>query len=179
MTNIDFKPVDQTTWPDLEALFESRGGPAYCYCMVWRNMAPEKYRNLKSDRKSSLKHHVETGKPVGLLAYDHGVPIGWCSVAPRDTFRKLGGEDHLEKVWSLTCFFVKRPYRRQGLMKSMIQAARQYAHASGAKYLEAYPVAPDSPSYRFMGFVPLFERLSFKYVKPAGSRRQVMRLKLE
>jgi hypothetical protein len=44
--------------------------------------------------------------------------------------------------------------------------------------LEAYPVAADSPSYRFMGFVPQFARLGFDEVARAGSRRHVMRRSL-
>ena len=44
----------------------------------------------------------------------------------------------------------------------MLRAAIDYARKRGATALEAYPVDPDSPSYRFMGFVPAFERLGFK-----------------
>jgi hypothetical protein len=44
--------------------------------------------------------------------------------------------------------------------------------------LDAYPVDHKSPSYRFMGFVPAFERLGFETVGKAGSRRNVMRLEL-
>jgi hypothetical protein len=28
--------VDARRWPDFERLFESRGGPKACWCMVWR-----------------------------------------------------------------------------------------------------------------------------------------------
>jgi hypothetical protein len=44
--------------------------------------------------------------------------------------------------------------------------------------LEAYPVSPDSPSYRFMGFVPAFEARGFAPAGMAGTRRHVMRLAL-
>jgi hypothetical protein len=36
-------------------------------------------------------------------------------------------------------------------------------------------VTADSPSYRFMGFVPSFKAASFKHAGRAGSRRHVMR----
>lgn len=49
---------------------------------------------------------------------------------------------------------------------------------NGAKYLEAYPVDPDSPSYRFMGFVKTFEKVDFTFLKRAGTRRNVMICKL-
>ena len=34
--DLTFKAVDQHNWKDLEKLFESRGGPHNCWCMVWR-----------------------------------------------------------------------------------------------------------------------------------------------
>ena len=43
--------------------------------------------------------------------------------------------------------------------------------------VEGYPVDPDSPSYRFMGFLPLFEQASFTEVARAGSRRHVVSLR--
>nr|PZN92019.1 MAG: acetyltransferase [bacterium] len=44
--------------------------------------------------------------------------------------------------------------------------------------MEFHPVDPDSPSYRFMGFVRFFEAAGFREVGRAGSRRHVMRLDL-
>ena len=46
----------------------------------------------------------------------------------------------------------------------------------GATVLEAYPVDPDSPSYRFMGFVPSFAEAGFVETGRAGERRHVMQL---
>ena len=45
-------------------------------------------------------------------------------------------------------------------------------------WCSAYPVDHDSPSYRFMGFVPVFQQHHFVETGRAGSRRHVMRLKL-
>jgi len=42
-------------------------------------------------------------------------------------------------VWSVTCFFVARQYRRQGLMVALLKEAIQYAAKRGAKILEGYP----------------------------------------
>jgi hypothetical protein len=35
-------------------------------------------------------------------------------------------------------------------------------------------VLKDAPSYRFMGFEPLFEAADFRFVKQTGSRRRVV-----
>jgi GNAT superfamily N-acetyltransferase len=64
------------------------------------------------------------------------------------------------------------------MMKRLLEAAIEHAKRRGATVLEAYPVDPDAPSYRFMGFVPEFEERGFLEVGTAGSRRHVMRLKL-
>ena len=48
----------------------------------------------------------------------------------------------------------------------------------GAAVVEAYPVEPDSSSYRFMGLVGTFEAIGFIPVGRAGTRRHVMRLAL-
>ena len=182
MDDIVFRKVQPSRWSDLEALFESPGAPSYCWCMAWRAGGKEAARMKPPERKAALRERVRGGEPVGLLAYLEGEPVAWCSIAPRSTYRPLGGLDvpgeDEASVWSLACFFVKRPLRGQGLGRRLLAAAIDLARAGGAKLVEAYPVDPDSPSYRFMGFVPLFEAAGFREVKRAGSRRHVMRLAL-
>lgn len=176
--DITIKPVDQTTWDDFEALFESKGGPSYCWCMVWRSTKDELKQNTSPNRKKFIKQRVLSGTPVGLLAYADNEAIAWCSVAPRETYRRLGGDESLEKVWSIACFYIKREYRDQGLIDHLIEQAKKYARENGAEYIEAYPVEPDSPSYRFMGFIKTFEKAGFNFVKKAGTRRHVMTCRL-
>ena len=116
--------------------------------------------------------------PIGILGYRDGAPIAWCSIAPRDTYRHLGGLDDFEapeRVWALACFFVKREYRGHGISKKLLLAAVDHAARNGATVVEAYPVDPDSPSYRFMGFVEMFNEAGFEKVGRAGQRRHVMR----
>jgi GNAT superfamily N-acetyltransferase len=146
--------------------------------MVWRTNENEKMFPGKSGKKASMKSRVDRGTPVGLLAYSDNEPMAWCSIAPRDTYKSLGGDETKDAVWSLACFFIKRSFRNMGLTSRLLAAAVEYARDNGAQYVEAYPVAPDSPSYRFMGFVPVFEKAGFQFVKSAGSRRNVMILSL-
>jgi GNAT superfamily N-acetyltransferase len=91
----------------------------------------------------------------------------------------LGGvEGPDDTIWSIVCFFLPRRLRRHGLMRRLLEAAIETARRHGATVVEAYPVAPDAPSYRFMGFVPFFRAAGFNSVGRAGSRRHVMRLEL-
>jgi GNAT superfamily N-acetyltransferase len=176
--NIKVKPVTETNWNDFETLFKSKGAPGYCWCMAWRMTTEELKHNNSKSRKRFIKQRVSSGVPIGLLAYIDNDAIAWCSIAPRHTYQRLGGDESLENVWSIACFYIKREHRDKGLINVLIENAKKYAKKNGAKYLEAYPVEPDSPSYRFMGFVNTFEKSHFNFVKKAGKRRHVMTCKL-
>ncbi|WP_309083134.1 GNAT family N-acetyltransferase [Chelativorans sp.] len=178
---LEFREADLSRWADFERLFEARGGPKYCWCMAWR--AEKAETGLRGpERKAAMRRRVEARVPIGILGYLEGEPIAWCSIAPRPTFRGLGGPEipgeRPEEVWSITCFFARRDLRKQGITRSLVEAAVEHARGKGAKVVEAYPVDPDSPSYRFMGYVSSFEAAGFRHVGRAGTRRHVMRLEL-
>jgi GNAT superfamily N-acetyltransferase len=176
---VAFHEVDQDRWSDFERLFESKGGPKYCWCMAWRANAEGTKQTGDGSKKAMMAGRVAAGVPVGILGYLDGEPIAWCSVAPRSTHRRLVDDASPDEgVWSITCFFVVRRLRGQGIVRRILDAAVEHARSRGATVVEAYPVAPDSPSYRFMGFVPVFEGAGFREVARAGSRRHVMRLQI-
>ncbi len=177
---LTFRPVDRSTWADFERLFQARGGPKYCWCMVWRATPEEARRRDGASRKQAMRRRVQSGVPVGILAYCDGQPAAWCSIAPRATYRPLGGPEEApgENIWSLACFFVPRPLRGQGLVAELIREAEAYARRGGATILEAYPVEEGSPSYGFMGQVRWFRQAGYREVGRAGTRRQVMRKQL-
>jgi predicted GNAT family acetyltransferase len=112
--------------------------------------------------------------PIGLLAYIHKEPVAWCSIAPRETYRRIGGDETKDNVWSIACFYIKKDFRKEGISNILIASAINYAKENNAKYVEAYPVDDNSPSYRFMGYVKQFEKAGFRYVKKEGKRRNVM-----
>jgi GNAT superfamily N-acetyltransferase len=176
-SKLTFKPVTASTWPDFEALFESKGAPKYCWCMAWRKIDGDRASASSKARKTAMHKRVTQRVPIGILAYQEGDPIGWCSVAPRDTLLKMSpDQDDEEKgVWSVVCFFVKREMRGERLSEKLLDAAVKLAFKRGAKAVEGYPVAKGSPSYRFMGYLPLFKDKGFKETGRAGSRRHVVR----
>ncbi|MET0387287.1 MAG: GNAT family N-acetyltransferase [Polyangiales bacterium] len=170
------KALTPATWSDFEKLFTARSGPKYCWCMAWRVTAEERQHNDPPARKKALSRRVHAGTPVGLLGYVAGEPVAWCSLAPRNTLVRLVTDHSPDTgVWSITCFFIQREHRKQGLTRRMLTAAISYARKRGAKVVEGTPVTADSPSYRHMGFVPLFAEAGFAEVGREGSRRHVMR----
>lgn len=170
-----FKPVTARTIGDFEALFGARGGPNWCWCMAWRATSAELKDAKGPARKRQMSGRINDGVPVGLLAYDQGTPVAWISVAPKQTFEGgLGGIKEPDGIWSITCMFIARDHRKQGLSAQLIEAAARHAKRHKVKILEAYPVDPDSPSYRHMGFVPVFQRAGFTAHGREGTRRHVM-----
>jgi GNAT superfamily N-acetyltransferase len=175
------RPVGPDLWVDFEQLFESRGGPKNCWCMIWREYAHSVGSDDKGDLKEGMRERIRSGTPVGLLAYLDDEPVAWCSVAPRQTYKaSLDGGAAVDSgnSWSLTCLFVKRAQRGKGVSDRLIEAAIDYARSEGATTIEAYPVEPDSPSYRFCGFLNQFARHEFKEVGRVGSRRHIVCRKL-
>lgn len=178
-----FREVDQANWDDFVTLFEGKGCPSYCWCMAWRLLTGDRASASNADRKKAMHQIVKAGTPVGILAYEGEVPVAWCSIAPRASYTPLGGATYQgvaeDKVWSLACFFVPRARRGQGIGRQLLAAAIKTARRRGASIVEAYPVDPDSPSYRFMGFVESFQKTGFTETGRAGKRRHVMHLRLD
>ena len=176
-----FRAVTKDSWRDFETLLESRGGPKSCWCMIWRVTAEESKHTDGKSRKAFMHQRVSQGTPVGILGYLYGQPVAWCSIAPKKGYRNLTDKHptETENVWSLVCYYVKREHRSKGFFKQMTKAAISYAQENGAVAIEAYPVEPNSPSYRFMGFVQTFEEIGFKEIGRAGSRRHIMTLNVE
>lgn len=175
---LTFRPVTSANVGDFETLFDAKGSPKYCWCMAFR-ATPAEVKDAKGPaRRKQILQRVEAGTPIGLVGYRDGEPAAWVSVAPKESFRRLGGPptEPGQSIWSISCLFVPRATRGHGLAHQLIAAAVDHARKEGADIVEAYPVDPDAPSYRHMGFVPAFERAGFTHAGPEGRRRHVMRL---
>jgi GNAT superfamily N-acetyltransferase len=118
-----------------------------------------------------------------LLAFDGERAVGWCQLTPRDELGWLRRARFFERVdevpvWSLSCFYVRRGYRRQGIMSAFIAAALKAAKRANAPALEAYPVdtaRPDSTANVFTGTTAAFTRAGFKAVARRTPSRPIMR----
>jgi len=152
--------------------------------MCWRLKRSQFEKQKGAGNKKALKKMVAAGEVPGLLAYAGREPVGWCSVAPREAFPVLENSRILKRVddqpvWSASCFFVARPYRRQGLSVKLLRAAVAYAKKKGARMVEGYPVEPKkSPMpdvFAWTGLASAFRRAGFKEVLRRSPTRPIMR----
>ena len=179
MPNDSFAPVTPATGGDLELFSAAHGTFRWCSCMRWR-LRSSPFRNAGKDgRVAALADRVRRAEPVGVLAYADGEVVGWCSVAPRESYAAVLASRVItqvpgERVWSVVCFFVAARARRQGLRTRLLEAACAYAAESGAAVIEAYP-SPDGRSYRYMGTRELYRAAGFEDLPVPDGSRPVMR----
>lgn len=179
-TRFEFHPVTADRLQDLERFSLAHGTFRYCSCMRWRMPSTEYKASTKESRIAALEGLVRKGTPVGVLAYAGGEQVGWCSIAPRETyaalerFRALPRLDNAA-VWSVVCFFVDSRFRDKGLTLGLLKAAVKYARSLGAKIIEGYPVKPDEKLYKYMGAPSTFQEAGFRDVTPAHLTRKIVR----
>jgi GNAT superfamily N-acetyltransferase len=148
--------------------------------MRWRLRSTDWQRSTTESRAGALEDLVRRGIPVGVLAYRDAEPLGWCSVAPRETYAGLERYKALPRldavpVWSVVCFFLDRQARRHGVTLHLLRAAVAYAQAQGAGVIEGYPVDPGARLYTYMGAPTTFRAAGFCDVTPPGQDRLVLR----
>ncbi len=181
------EPLTPDRWTDLETLFGKRGASSGCWCMFWHQTGTEFERDKYEPNKQAFQHQVETAvRPPGVLAYRDREPVGWCAVAPRMEYERLGRSRKLkpvdsEPVWSVVCFYVARAARRSGVTTALLAGAEAFAQSHGANWLEAYPVDPEpgpwADSSAFTGRSVVYERAGFIAIERPGQRK-VMRKRL-
>jgi len=182
--NLKFRPLTLATWGDFAKLFGGRGACGGCWCMSWRIMPKEFRLNKGEGNKKAMKKLVKDAEPIGVIAYIKNEPVGWCAVAPREKFIRLENSRVLRRidnqpVWSITCFFIARPYRRMGLSEEMLKGVIEYCKKRKVKILEAYPVKPYSKNmpaaFAWTGFVSAFRQAGFEIAKQWSKSRPMMR----
>ena len=177
---VTIRPLTPDLWPALESLLGENGACSRCWCMYWR--IGNAYRTRpREQNKEAFREIVKRGPPPGLLAFDGDLAVGWCQVTPRDALAGLDRAWRLKRVdnlavWSLSCFYVRKGYRKKGLTSAPIAAASGAARRAKAPAVEAYPLDADlTPSTSFTGYASTFARAGFKVVARRVPPRPIMR----
>ncbi|MHC4416251.1 MAG: GNAT family N-acetyltransferase [Planctomycetota bacterium] len=181
---VTVRPLTPPRWDDLERLFGDRGACGGCWCMWWHRTRSEFEKTKGPVNKRAFKRIVRSGAEPGLLAYAGREPIGWCAVAPRDTYPSLQRSRILKPVddrpvWSIVCLFIARPYRRQGVSVALLEAAVKHATLRGAAIVEGYPVEPRRDrlpdAFAYTGLPSAFHQAGFVEVLRRSETRPIMR----
>ena len=169
--------------PDVVTLFGPRGACAGCWCM-WPRLAAAEFRHGSGDgNRRRLQQLVRSDARTGLLAYSNGEPVGWIALAPRTEYPRLDRSRVLapvddKPVWSVTCFFVRRDWRKRGLTVRLLREASKFAATRGGRILEGYPIDARkraADAFVWTGLAATFERAGFHEVARRSATRPIMR----
>ena len=182
--SITIHPATPERWKDIETLFGARGACGGCWCMVWR-LPRKKWEEGKGPgNKRALKKIVTGGDTPGVIGYVDDEPIAWCAVAPRPVYVALERSRVLkpvddQPVWSISCLFVSKTYRRRGVSVKMLEGAAAFARDRGASIVEGYPIEPSSGKspdpFIWTGTPSAFLKAGFREVARRSKTRPIMR----
>lgn len=184
LADVIFHPATPARWPDVERLFGERGACGGCWCMAWRLPRAAFNAGKGAANREALRTLVAADRTPGVLAYLGADPIGWCAVAPRSEYSVLSRSRTLAPVdeapvWSISCLFVARPYRQQGLSAALLEAAAALAARQGARLVEGYPVEPGlkkmPDAFAWTGLPSAFRKAGFTEVARRSATRPIMR----
>ena len=155
---------------------------------MWWRLTRSQFQQQKGDRnKAAFKRIVNSERLVGLLAYCDGQPVGWCAVAPREDYPTLERSRVLKRiddrrVWSVTCFFVAKPFRHRGVSVELLKAAVDHVRRHGGATVEGYPVEPRKGRmpdvFVWTGLASAFRRAGFKECARRSATRPIMRFEI-
>jgi GNAT superfamily N-acetyltransferase len=155
--------------------------------MSWRLARAAFNQGKGGANRSAMRALVEKGDEPGILLYKDGLAVGWCSVAPRTEFVALSRsrvwapvDD--SPVWSISCFFVAKDHRNQGLSVELLRAAVTFAQSRGARIVEGYPQelgsGPLPASFAWTGIASAYRKAGFKEALRRSQKKPIMRYEI-
>ncbi|MFI5252155.1 MAG: GNAT family N-acetyltransferase [Bacteroidota bacterium] len=177
-------PVHKSRWNDLVNLFGARGACGGCWCMSWRLNHAEFEKRKGASNKRALKRLVDRNEPLGVIAYAGSEPVGWCAVAPREKFIRLENSRILKSiddkpVWSITCLFIAKGFRRQGVSVELLKGAIKFCKSKKVKIIEGYPEEPYADkipdAFAWKGIPASFKKAGFVVAEQRTPKRPIMR----
>ncbi|HEX5131183.1 MAG TPA: GNAT family N-acetyltransferase [Candidatus Krumholzibacteria bacterium] len=182
--DLRFRWATPSRWDDVARLFGERGACGGCWCMTWRLERAAFERGKQTGNRAALRKLVTDGRRPGVIAYHGKEPVAWCAVAPRREYSYLQRSRVLapvddEPVWSITCLFVARDWRRRGLSPLLLNATARMAVARGARVVEGYPQKPAMAkipdAFVWTGLPSAFRRAGFKTAVRRSATRSIVR----
>lgn len=152
--------------------------------MYWLLSSKEWGQGKGSTNKRRFKKHITGGSRPGVIGYIGKEPVAWCAVAPRERYVRMLRSRVLKPVddtpvWSISCFFVTRKWRKQSFAERMLRAAVDFAAKKGARVVEGYPTVPTMQKtpdpFVYMGVPSIYEKVGFKEVARRSKTRPIMR----
>jgi GNAT superfamily N-acetyltransferase len=172
------------TWDAFADLAERHNGVwGGCWCTYFHTFESEKSHTVEGNRVLK-EQRVRAGQAHAALVFDGEVAVGWCEYGTPEELPNINHRKEYEKGlerlpdYRLTCFFIDKRYRRQGVSATALRGALDLIAQAGGGVVEAYPQdnagKQITASFLYNGTRSLFEQAGFTYDRPKGKNHCVM-----
>jgi GNAT superfamily N-acetyltransferase len=173
------------TWDAFADLAERHNGVwGGCWCTFF-HCYPDPPERKELGHREFKRQLVERDRAHAALVFDGDVAVAWAEYGPVEELPNI----HHRKQWEqglerapdfrITCLFVDRRYRRNGMAAIAVEGALGLIAAAGGGLVESYPHdLPEgkktSSSFLYNATRTMYERLGFDYQRPKGQGNCVM-----
>src|SRR5689334_5735863 len=177
------RPLDASTWDAFAELVERNNGVfGGCWCLGFHPEGGER----GSFRRAVKEDRVRTDRSHAALVFDEdGAAQGWCQYGspeelPRIKHRREYDKDRPPSPdWRITCFYVDKRHRRQGVARAALEGALEQIGAAGGGLVEAISEVTDGRDaaagrFLFSATVELFEQYGFTRQRPVGKHAWIV-----
>ena len=182
------KELSPATWPAFADLVEKHNGIfGGCWCISFHLESGDNKR-LAGRYREAKEERVREGRAHAALVFDGDRAVGWCQFDPTSELpnirSKKAYEDgkHPFPDWRITCFFIDRERRGEGIATLALDEALRYIARLGGGTVEAYPEdytgEKVSSSFLCSGTLHMFEKAGFRKSRKIAMRRWVVERKV-
>ncbi|MGH3406445.1 MAG: alpha/beta fold hydrolase [Streptosporangiaceae bacterium] len=176
------RPLDSSTWAVFAELVERNNGIfGGCWCMGYHT---DDSRDAARNR-AGKQDRVRTDRAHAALVIDAGgAAQGWCQYGspgelPRIKHRREYDKDPPPAAdWRITCFFVDKKHRGQGIARAALEGALDQIAQLGGGRVEAISevtAGREAPGrFLFSATVELFEDHGFSRVRRVGKHAWIV-----
>lgn len=176
------RALDASTWDAFAELVERNNGIfGGCWCIGYHPECGQKgisHRAVKQDR-------VQTDRAHAALVFDgDGTVQGWCQYGDPDELPGIKHKREYDKDapprpdWRITCFYVDKRHRGQGIARAALAGALDLIGHAGGGLVEAIPEATagrQAPGhFLFSATVELFEQYGFTRIRQVGKHAWIV-----
>ncbi len=181
------KALDTSTWPAFAELAENSDGfPSGCWCMGFHPEGVGKHTTAELNRERK-RLRVEEGTTHAALVFEDDLCVGWCQFGSPEELPRIKSRAAYEKTattspdWRITCFYVRKGHRRDGVSRDALSGALRLIGDSGGGVVEGYPEPAGSvpAGFLFNGALSTYEDLGFARDRMIGKHRWVVTLKVK
>ena len=177
------RPFDASTWAAFAELAERNNGVyGGCWCMAYH---PEPSRTSSAHNRAAKERRVQEGRAHAALVIDQdGSAQGWCQYG---SHAELPGIKHRREYdkdpppapdWRITCVFVDKRHRGQGIARAALEGALgQIAQLGGGRVEAISEVTAGREAqgrFLFSATVELFEQNGFTRVRQVGKHAWIV-----